>query len=67
MAPAAQPLTAAGQKITDGQKISDLFELTTALQVAHGVCCDQLGETCDGGDDSDYSLPIATIQNEGDA
>ena len=40
---------------TDGQKTSDMSELIAALQVAHGVCCNQLGEVCDG--ESEYSLP----------
>ena len=42
---------------SDGQKSTDINELIAALTVAHGVCCDQLGEACDG--DSDYSLPSA--------
>ena len=40
---------------SDGQKNSDLSQLTAAMQVAHSVCCDQLGEVCDG--ESDRSLP----------
>jgi hypothetical protein len=48
------PLLACG---TDGENSSDLKELVDVLGVAHGVCCDQLGEICDG--ESDHSLPSA--------
>ena len=42
---------------TNGQKNSDLFELVAAIGMAHGVCCEQLGEVCDG--ESERSLPSA--------